>query len=197
MRLNLNKELVGEDSVKKIILTLSIIVFLAGCSSKEAVKQSMNTDTMTGSVTGIQEENGYGDISKIEIRKSTYNGQKTIQNRELNKLVILEKGQDIKKAIDIFNSKVKNPGIVDRRASDYQMDIIKKNGSTESYDFNIGENMIVFFDNNGCFYQVNNTDSVKVMLGLMQTTYNEPLNEEGAISLIVKERPDFSANPNP
>lgn len=181
--------------MKKIILALSIIVLLTGCSGKEAANQSMNNDAAAGPVTGIQEEKGYGDVSKIEIRKFTYNGKKIIQNRELNKLVILEKGQDIKKAADIFNSKVKNAGIFDRLASDYQMDVIKKDGSRESHDMSIGESAIYFFDNKGGFYQVNNTDSVKVMLGLMQTVYNEPLDEAGAVSLIVKERPDFPSNP--
>lgn len=181
--------------MKKIISAVLLIVLLSGCSGKEIANQSTNTDAIVGPVTGIQEEKGYTDISKIEIRKFTYNGQKTIQNRELNKLVILEKGQDIKKAIDIFNSKVKNPGIVDRLASDYQMDITRKDGSIESYDLNINESKIVFFDNHGCFYQVNNTDSVKVMLEIMQTLYNEPLDKAEAISLIIKERPDFPANP--
>lgn len=34
--------------MKKIILALSIIVFLTGCSGKEAAKQYMNTDTIAG-----------------------------------------------------------------------------------------------------------------------------------------------------
>lgn len=184
--------------MKKLIVILLFAMLLTGCKGKDMTNQPLNTSGIVNAaqISEIQEEKGYKNILKIEIRKFAYSGEKTVPNRKPDKFVILEKAQDIKKAIDVFDSKVKNPGIVDRSASDYQMDIVNKDGSREVYDLNIGESTVVFFDNEGYFYEVRNADSARVMLQLMQILSKEPISEGEAISMIVKDYPDFPVNPS-
>lgn len=176
--------------MKRMILAILLTISLSGCSGIVKANKSF----VTNSGVKAQAAEGYGSVHRVEIRKFTYSGEKIIQNRCLDKIVILDKAQDIKMAMDIFDLKIQCPGIVDRLASEYRMDIIKNDGSKAVYDFGIGDNMIVFFDNQSHAYKVENPECVKAMMELTETSYREPLTQEEAISMLKDDYPDFPSS---
>lgn len=184
--------------MRKVMLVVLIVLLLSGCGYEEAANKIAGSGESAGASVLSQtgQSKGYRDISQLEIRKFIYNGERMVQNRKLERLVILEYEQDIEKAMEVFDSKVQNPGIADRLGSDYQMEIIKKDGSSEYYDFGMEDSLIIFFDNESHYYKVSDPDSVKSFTGLMQTSYSEPLSESEAISMVIKDFPDFPAVPN-
>lgn len=176
--------------MKRMILSILLVILLSGCSGIVKTNKSFATN---GAVKA-QAAEGYGSVYRVEIRKFTYGGEKIIQNGSLDKIAILDKAQDIKRAMDIFQSKVQCPGVVDRLASEYRMDIIKNDDSKDIYDFDIADDMIVFFDGQSRAYKVENPKCVKAMTELTETSYREPLTQEEAISILKDNYPDFPSS---
>lgn len=117
---------------------------------------------------GQIQEKGHENIAKIEITRYSYDQNRSYTSKKIEKNVSIEKSQDIKIFMELFNSKEKSSGMLDVGPMDYQVSIIKKDGFKEVYDMALSYNQ-VFFHNNGTGYLVNNPASVSILRELLST----------------------------
>ncbi len=110
---------------------------------------------------------GFKKIEKIDIVKFSYDKSRTSQSRTIEKTVALEKTEDIKKFIEIFNKKDKSLSKFDVKPMDFMVSIIKKDGAKEVYDLAFDETSI-FFHQNGTGYFIRNSKTAKDLNDLMQ-----------------------------
>ena len=136
--------------MRRLISMILLSLLLIGCTSNQTTSIS----------TPIADEKGFGDIEKIKVTKFIYKGERLLQNQKIDKVIIIEKTQNIKNFMDIFNSKEISMGQFDVLPFEYEIKIIKKDGSVEKYDMAFS-NKDVFFHDNGTGWFIHDGDRAK------------------------------------
>ncbi len=114
------------------------------------------------------QEKGYENIAKIEITKYSYNPEQGYESKRIEKTIAIEIGLDIRWFMEIFNSKELSLATFDIKPLNYQVDIVRKDGPREIYDFALSESQ-VFFRQNGKGYFVNDSKSAAELKKLLVT----------------------------
>jgi len=111
---------------------------------------------------------GYENIGKVEITRYSYDQGRNYESKKVEKTIAIEDSRDIQWFMEIFNSKEKSLGVFDVKPFDYQVDIIRKDGTRESYDLALSENK-VFFHDNGKGYFINDPAGAMQLKKLLVT----------------------------
>lgn len=150
---------------KLLPFVLLIVLLISGCQNTGSTAKNNETAKAPNKIES--EGKGFENIERIEIVKFSYDKQRSYQSKKTDKTVIIENTNDIKKFIEIFNKKEISSGIYNVLPMDYQLSIIKKDGSKEVYDLAYSESQ-VFFHDNGTGYFITNADTAKEFSELMK-----------------------------